>query len=106
MREFTLVLKTRKTQPHVHGIAPYVTSVHSCVCVCVCVCGCVCVVSWGSYFEHALAWDQRMSDPNVKVITYEELKQVEPLPEVLGKCCMNVFHHQTSVCEGPELRSC
>lgn len=32
-------------------------------------------VSWGSYFEHALAWDKRMDDPCVKVITYEELKQ-------------------------------
>lgn len=41
----------------------------------VCVCD-VCVVSWGSYFEHALAWDQRMGDPELKVITYEELKQV------------------------------
>lgn len=37
---------------------------------------CVCVVSWGSYFDHALAWDQRMDDPLVKVITYEEMKQV------------------------------
>uniref|UniRef100_H3CNY6 Sulfotransferase n=1 Tax=Tetraodon nigroviridis TaxID=99883 RepID=H3CNY6_TETNG len=32
-------------------------------------------VSWGSYFDHALAWEQRMDDPHVKVITYEELKQ-------------------------------
>lgn len=39
-------------------------------------CVCVCVVSWGSYFDHALAWDQRMDDPLVKVITYEEMKQV------------------------------
>lgn len=68
-------------------------------------CVCVCVVSWGSYFEHALAWDQRMEDPNIKVITYEELKQVEPPPEheVSGKRCVNVFHLKPSVCEGPEL---
>lgn len=67
---------------------------------------CVCVVSWGSYFDHALAWNQRMDDPNVKVITYEELKQVEPHPEheVSGKCCMNVFDLKPSACEGPELR--
>ncbi|KAG7471713.1 sulfotransferase 6B1 [Solea senegalensis] len=32
-------------------------------------------VPWGSYFEHALAWEKRMNDPNVMVVTYEELKQ-------------------------------
>lgn len=32
-------------------------------------------VPWGSYFEHALAWDKKMDDPNVMVVTYEELKQ-------------------------------
>ena len=44
--------------------------------VCVCVCVCLCVVCWGSYFDHALAWEKRMNDPNVMIITYEELKQV------------------------------
>ncbi|TTD32927.1 Sulfotransferase 6B1 [Bagarius yarrelli] len=32
-------------------------------------------VPWGSYFDHALSWDKRMDDPNVLVITYEELKE-------------------------------
>ncbi|XP_068183145.1 sulfotransferase 6B1-like [Antennarius striatus] len=32
-------------------------------------------VSWGSYFDYALAWEKKMDDPNVKIITYEELKQ-------------------------------
>ncbi|XP_041803700.1 sulfotransferase 6B1 [Chelmon rostratus] len=32
-------------------------------------------VPWGSYFDHALAWEKRLDDPNVMVITYEELKQ-------------------------------
>nr|XP_057909525.1 sulfotransferase 6B1 isoform X2 [Doryrhamphus excisus] len=32
-------------------------------------------VPWGSYFEHALAWEKRMDDPNVMLVTYEELKQ-------------------------------
>ncbi|XP_013882951.1 sulfotransferase 6B1 [Austrofundulus limnaeus] len=32
-------------------------------------------VAWGSYFDYALAWDKRMDDPQVLVITYEELKQ-------------------------------
>ncbi|XP_078128613.1 sulfotransferase 6B1-like isoform X2 [Sander vitreus] len=32
-------------------------------------------VPWGSYFDHALAWEKRMDDPNVMIVTYEELKQ-------------------------------
>lgn len=32
-------------------------------------------VGWGSYFQHALAWDKKMDDPNVMVVTYEDLKQ-------------------------------
>lgn len=32
-------------------------------------------VPWGSYFDHALAWEKRMDDPSVMVVTYEELKQ-------------------------------
>ncbi|GAA6235588.1 sulfotransferase 6B1 [Lates japonicus] len=31
-------------------------------------------VPWGSYFDHALAWEKRMDDPNVMIVTYEELK--------------------------------
>uniref|UniRef100_A0A3B4YTK7 Sulfotransferase n=1 Tax=Seriola lalandi dorsalis TaxID=1841481 RepID=A0A3B4YTK7_SERLL len=33
-------------------------------------------VPWGSYFDHALAWEKRIDDPNVMIVTYEELKQV------------------------------
>ncbi|KAE8280957.1 hypothetical protein D5F01_LYC21529 [Larimichthys crocea] len=33
------------------------------------------VRSLGSYFDHASAWEKRMDDPNVMVVTYEELKQ-------------------------------
>uniref|UniRef100_A0A8C9XXE7 Sulfotransferase n=1 Tax=Sander lucioperca TaxID=283035 RepID=A0A8C9XXE7_SANLU len=32
-------------------------------------------VAFGSYFDHALAWEKRMDDPNVMIVTYEELKQ-------------------------------
>lgn len=32
-------------------------------------------VSWGSYFDHALAWEKKMDDPDVMIVTYEELKQ-------------------------------
>ncbi|XP_028828286.1 sulfotransferase 6B1 [Denticeps clupeoides] len=32
-------------------------------------------VAWGSYFDHAVAWDKLIDDPNVKIITYEELKE-------------------------------
>lgn len=32
-------------------------------------------VCWGSYFDHAVAWDKRMEDPNVMIVTYEDLKQ-------------------------------
>ncbi|KAG7232186.1 hypothetical protein INR49_009464 [Caranx melampygus] len=31
---------------------------------------------WGSYFDHALAWEKRIDDPTVMIVTYEELKQV------------------------------
>ncbi|KAJ8361354.1 hypothetical protein SKAU_G00178790 [Synaphobranchus kaupii] len=32
-------------------------------------------VPWGSYFDHALAWEKRIDDPNVMILTFEELKQ-------------------------------
>ncbi|KAJ8013727.1 hypothetical protein DPEC_G00032800 [Dallia pectoralis] len=32
-------------------------------------------VPWGSYFDHALAWEKRVDDPNVMIVTFEELKQ-------------------------------
>ncbi|XP_067115127.1 sulfotransferase 6B1 [Osmerus mordax] len=32
-------------------------------------------VAWGSYFDHALAWEKRMDDPNVMIVTYEQLKE-------------------------------
>ncbi|KAF4071517.1 hypothetical protein AMELA_G00274200 [Ameiurus melas] len=31
-------------------------------------------VPWGSYFDHALAWEKRMYDSNIMIITFEELK--------------------------------
>ncbi|KAL7866579.1 hypothetical protein AOLI_G00143930 [Acnodon oligacanthus] len=35
-------------------------------------------VPLGSYFDHALAWEKRMDDPNVVIVTYEELKENPP----------------------------
>ncbi|XP_029377079.1 sulfotransferase 6B1 [Echeneis naucrates] len=32
-------------------------------------------VSWGSYFDHALAWEKRIDDPNIMIVTYEDLKE-------------------------------
>ncbi|KAK7127354.1 hypothetical protein R3I93_020058 [Phoxinus phoxinus] len=32
-------------------------------------------VAWGSYFDHALAWEKHLDDPNVMIVTYEDLKQ-------------------------------
>lgn len=32
-------------------------------------------VLWGSYFKHAVTWNKHMDDPNVMVVTYEELKE-------------------------------
>ncbi|KAG9267043.1 sulfotransferase 6B1 [Astyanax mexicanus] len=35
-------------------------------------------VGWGSYFDHAVAWDKRMDDPNVLIVTFEEMKENAP----------------------------
>ncbi|KAF7703367.1 sulfotransferase 6B1-like [Silurus meridionalis] len=40
-------------------------------------------VGWGSFFDHALGWEKHMDDPNVLIVTYEELK--ENLLEALKK---------------------
>ncbi|XP_036406814.1 sulfotransferase 6B1-like [Megalops cyprinoides] len=32
-------------------------------------------VIWGSYFDHALAWEKRINDPDVMIVTYEYLKE-------------------------------
>lgn len=32
-------------------------------------------VAWGSYFDHAEAWEKHMDDPNVMIVTYEDLKE-------------------------------
>ncbi|XP_061084585.1 sulfotransferase 6B1-like [Conger conger] len=32
-------------------------------------------VPWGSYFDHALAWEKCIDDPNVMIVTYEEMKE-------------------------------
>lgn len=38
---------------------------------------CLCVpVVWGSYFDHVLAWEKHIDDPNVMVVTFEEMKEV------------------------------
>ncbi|KAM9449929.1 sulfotransferase 6B1-like [Clarias gariepinus] len=46
-------------------------------------------VPWGSYFDHALAWEKLMNDPHIMIITFEELKQdlcgsVEKVAEFYG----------------------
>ncbi|XP_074844648.1 sulfotransferase 6B1-like [Carettochelys insculpta] len=35
-------------------------------------------VCWGSYFDHALAWNKHMDEENIKIITYEEMKENLP----------------------------
>uniref|UniRef100_A0A4W4ELU1 Sulfotransferase n=1 Tax=Electrophorus electricus TaxID=8005 RepID=A0A4W4ELU1_ELEEL len=32
-------------------------------------------VPWGSYFDHALAWEKHIDDCNMMIITYEDLKE-------------------------------
>ncbi|KAL4604780.1 sulfotransferase 6B1-like [Arapaima gigas] len=32
-------------------------------------------VCWGSYFDYALAWEKHMDDPNVMIVTFEEMKK-------------------------------
>ncbi|XP_023683860.1 sulfotransferase 6B1 [Paramormyrops kingsleyae] len=32
-------------------------------------------VPWGCYFDYALAWEERIDDPNVLVVTFEDMKQ-------------------------------
>ncbi|XP_066514671.1 sulfotransferase 6B1-like [Hoplias malabaricus] len=46
-------------------------------------------VPWGSYFDHALAWEKHIDDPNVMIVTFEEFKQdlnggVQRVGEFLG----------------------
>ncbi|XP_026505404.1 sulfotransferase 6B1-like [Terrapene carolina triunguis] len=36
-------------------------------------------VTWSSYFDHALSWNNHMDEENIMIITYEEMK--ENLPE-------------------------
>lgn len=33
-------------------------------------------VPWGSYFDHALAWEKLINDSNIMIITFEQLKMV------------------------------
>ncbi|KAM6984961.1 sulfotransferase 6B1-like [Aplochiton taeniatus] len=47
-------------------------------------------VAWGSYFDHALAWDKHMDDPNVMIVTFEELKEVIFLGS-MTKYLLNLF---------------
>uniref|UniRef100_A0A8K9XDH5 Sulfotransferase n=1 Tax=Oncorhynchus mykiss TaxID=8022 RepID=A0A8K9XDH5_ONCMY len=32
-------------------------------------------VAWGSYFNHALAWEKLMDNPNILMATYEQMKE-------------------------------
>uniref|UniRef100_A0A4W5KDZ6 Sulfotransferase n=1 Tax=Hucho hucho TaxID=62062 RepID=A0A4W5KDZ6_9TELE len=32
-------------------------------------------VAWGSYFDHALAWEKLMDNPNILMVTYEQMKE-------------------------------
>ncbi|KAM3606956.1 uncharacterized protein V6R79_026461 [Siganus canaliculatus] len=32
-------------------------------------------VCWGLYFDHIVAWEKKMDDPNVLIVTYEEMKK-------------------------------
>ncbi|XP_052383345.1 sulfotransferase 6B1-like isoform X2 [Oncorhynchus keta] len=32
-------------------------------------------VAWGSYFNHALAWEKLMDNPNILMVTYEQMKE-------------------------------
>ncbi|XP_060687297.1 sulfotransferase 6B1-like [Hemiscyllium ocellatum] len=46
-------------------------------------------VCWGSYFDHALVWEKHFDDENVKIVTYEELKEnlakgVQSIAEFFG----------------------
>ncbi|XP_072436596.1 sulfotransferase 6B1-like [Chiloscyllium punctatum] len=46
-------------------------------------------VCWSSYFDHALVWEKHFDDENVKIITYEELKEdlakgVQSIAEFFG----------------------
>lgn len=34
------------------------------------------LVSWGSYFDFAINWNKHLDDENVKLILYEDLKEV------------------------------
>lgn len=36
-------------------------------------------VAWGSYFDHALAWEKLMDNPNILMVTYEQMKEVKPI---------------------------
>lgn len=49
-------------------------------------------VAWGSYFDHALAWEKRLDDPNVMIVTYEELKQVEQPARVVFAASLSRVH--------------
>lgn len=32
-------------------------------------------VPWGSYFDCALAWEEHIDDPNILVMTFEDMNQ-------------------------------
>ncbi|CAM4538801.1 unnamed protein product, partial [Caretta caretta] len=47
------------------------------------------LVTWSSYFDHALSWNKHMDEENIMIITYEEMKEnlhggVKQIAEFLG----------------------
>ncbi|KAG8444173.1 hypothetical protein GDO86_009379 [Hymenochirus boettgeri] len=48
-------------------------------------------VCWGSYFDHALAWNEHIDDETVLIVTFEEMKEdlkaaVKKISEFFGIC--------------------
>lgn len=80
---------------------------------CVCACVSVRVVPWGSYFDQALAWEKRMDDPDVMIVTYEELKEVSFIwktittqKRIKNESARSFWPYRLRFwcCEGPERR--
>lgn len=41
-------------------------------------------MGWGSYFDYALAWEKNIDNPNVLIVTYEELIEVKKIKIKIG----------------------
>ncbi|XP_060796393.1 sulfotransferase 6B1-like [Neoarius graeffei] len=59
-------------------------------------------VGWGSYFDHAVAWNKRMDDPNVLIATYEELKEnlFESVKKIASFFSFNLTEEQAKMIAG------